>query len=69
MPARVPNHPMSCQPWLALLSSASVRMVLIGVCRPRRPSMTSAIIMGMPKAATQMIYTSTKALPPCTPVR
>ncbi len=43
-------------------------MVFMGLWRPRRPSMISAIMMGMPMMAIQIRYTSTKAPPPFSPV-
>ena len=52
-PPSTPNQPMRVQPCDASLRLASVRKVLMGLCRPARPSSTSAIMIGTPMATMQ----------------
>ena len=42
-------------------------MVLIGLCLPRRPSITSAIMIGIPISTMQNRYTRTNVPPPFSP--
>jgi hypothetical protein len=49
----MPNQPTAAQRRERPASAARRRMELIGLCRPRRPIITSAIMIGKPMMAMQ----------------